>query len=803
MMVGAWTVLRHVTNGVNFDVVGQIGLAQQWASGTMAGAQLGTTNYLVKMPLYICINAVPGLSPMHKILLAALVLNVITFIALFLLLERIVAFYGVKQNVWLYIGVMWLASIAGNIFWIDYANSRNIETVGGLLFLYIALRFMRMPQLSQFIYIVLTGSIVFFVDTLQLYICGVGVSLYALATLAVRRTRQQAFIAASICAATILSYFGAQALFLGARRFLHVSFLNAPRLPFEFTGTSLISTLHGSVSSSLQIMGANLLSHPFDANSIREVLNLLVLGTIVGILILATRKKKIRPVPFVAVFIIVVNYVVYVLSGQANIAGTYRYLIMIPLFLVLLLACTGPRLRAKYLHPAQYLMVGLIFCSSVMVLGGLVVHWPQRHAKDAHIYQLVSYLQQHNYPLAIGSRETGVTATYFAQQRATILPFGCSAQHQLEPTFLFYDRGAYSALSTYEGDVPVLLQNNRISFGNNICYANDIISQIGQPIQQISIPGFGSALIYSAAQAKQVLAAPNKLSQTRPLAAERSTATLHRFESCPVGKTDIIVAHTDDDILFMNPDVTNKLRSGVCIRTVYITAGDDGRQKEYWLRREQGIRNAYAAMLGLPNEWTELHATINGRNLATYTLNGSNAINVIFMRLPDGGVNGDGFRQNNYGSLKKLSARTIHALRTVDDASTYTYPQLTKIIATIIATDNPNDILTTTASGPLSVGDHSDHKAVALIATRAATVAHSKAHILSYVGYTGNSLVPNLSDEDALLKREIFSAYAYDDDVICSPKMPRCSIDDTYGKYFYRNYKLNASQLNKQVQPQY
>src|SRR5579862_2763584 len=44
-----------------------------------------------------------------------------------------------------------------------------------------------------------------------------------------------------------------------------------------------------------------------------------------------------------------------------------------------------------------------------------------------------------------------------------------------------------------------------------------------------------------------------------------------------------IVAHQDDDLLFMNPDTQKDINEGHCIRTIYITAGDSGAGSYYWL----------------------------------------------------------------------------------------------------------------------------------------------------------------------------------------------------------------------------
>src|SRR6476469_6198184 len=71
-----------------------------------------------------------------------------------------------------------------------------------------------------------------------------------------------------------------------------------------------------------------------------------------------------------------------------------------------------------------------------------------------------------------------------------------------------------------------------------------------------------------------------------------------------------IVAHQDDDILFMNPDILNKVVEGHRQVTVYITAGNIGLadnspdfglgpDPQYPLNREEGAIAGYSKLLQL------------------------------------------------------------------------------------------------------------------------------------------------------------------------------------------------------------
>ncbi len=74
-----------------------------------------------------------------------------------------------------------------------------------------------------------------------------------------------------------------------------------------------------------------------------------------------------------------------------------------------------------------------------------------------------------------------------------------------------------------------------------------------------------------------------------------------------------ILAHPDDDLYFMNPDTRQTLDSGTPLVCVYVTAGEangvnripgaapgPADRGAYSSARHQGLRQAYAVLLGLP-----------------------------------------------------------------------------------------------------------------------------------------------------------------------------------------------------------
>ena len=85
-----------------------------------------------------------------------------------------------------------------------------------------------------------------------------------------------------------------------------------------------------------------------------------------------------------------------------------------------------------------------------------------------------------------------------------------------------------------------------------------------------------------------------------------------------------IVAHPDDDLFFMNPDVLAVAAAGGSITTAYTTAGDAGQGASYWKSRELGVQAAYAQMAGVANSGMA-SLQVGGRTVVQRTLTGEAA----------------------------------------------------------------------------------------------------------------------------------------------------------------------------------
>ena len=130
------------------------------------------------------------------------------------------------------------------------------------------------------------------------------------------------------------------------------------------------------------------------------------------------------------------------------------------------------------------------------------------------------------------------------------------------------------------------------------------------------------------------------------------------------GPTLTIVAHEDDDLIFISPNLLHAIQTGATVRTVYVTAGDDGMSASYWMSREAGLRAAYALMAGAANSWTQSDAGVPGHPIPLFTLSGHPNISLAHMRLPDGNLDGSGFPSTGNESLQSYGrARSPQSTR--------------------------------------------------------------------------------------------------------------------------------------------
>ncbi|MFI8001917.1 PIG-L family deacetylase [Streptomyces sp. NPDC086010] len=208
------------------------------------------------------------------------------------------------------------------------------------------------------------------------------------------------------------------------------------------------------------------------------------------------------------------------------------------------------------------------------------------------------------------------------------------------------------------------------------------------------------------------------------------------------------LAHPDDDLYFMNPDTRQALDAGTRVVCVYLTAGEaDGLNKvpgaprpapdkaAYSSARRQGLRQAYAALLGLDvfTPWETSVMELGGRHRAEIATHGDGRrrVDLVFL---DTAMH-TGRHRLGLPSLwedRHLSLRTVVADGSpVRHPGSYTYDGLVDVLVRLLEHYRPTVVHTLDPDPDIQHGteaarrrdseqrgysDHADHTAAACFA---------------------------------------------------------------------------------------
>lgn len=249
-----------------------------------------------------------------------------------------------------------------------------------------------------------------------------------------------------------------------------------------------------------------------------------------------------------------------------------------------------------------------------------------------------------------------------------------------------------------------------------------------------------------------------------------------------------IVAHQDDDLLFMNPEIELSIGRRACTRTVYVTAGDAGEDETYWSTRETGIRAAYAKMANVADAWSASPVSLAGHQVVVHTLAGNRRVSVMFLRLPDG----SDVARYNHETVEKLWSNRIASITTVDGADHFDRASLVgalrgamtsyraTVVRTLDATERP--------------GDHVDHHHSALFAHEAHAAYTGSHEIRSFRGYTMTNEALNLGQTQRSAKLATFMAYAVHDSHLCG-SAATCEVGGGYARWVGQAYRAEPAPL--------
>ncbi|MFE6866365.1 PIG-L family deacetylase [Kitasatospora sp. NPDC057692] len=251
-----------------------------------------------------------------------------------------------------------------------------------------------------------------------------------------------------------------------------------------------------------------------------------------------------------------------------------------------------------------------------------------------------------------------------------------------------------------------------------------------------------------------------------------------------------IVAHQDDDILFMNPDLNRQYAAPSV--TVYLTGGETTDPRfpspcAYSESRDAGARAAHARLAGVaePTWNTAAERLTSGKIVQLDTLDQAPQIQLVFLRLHDGGDTnypaGGGratldtlFAEGPGGPSHQATLGSLPADGVCDLAyahQSYTHDELLATLTELMERFRPTVLLTQDPRvpkgydrNPLNPADHTDHIAAARFAGKAALGYHGpdgngRVILRNYRDYNVRMDPPNLPASTAKEKKKTFLAY--------------------------------------------
>ncbi|MFF1492438.1 PIG-L family deacetylase [Streptomyces sp. NPDC058304] len=256
-----------------------------------------------------------------------------------------------------------------------------------------------------------------------------------------------------------------------------------------------------------------------------------------------------------------------------------------------------------------------------------------------------------------------------------------------------------------------------------------------------------------------------------------------------------VVAHPDDDLFFMNPDLSRSLTAGLQLTTVYLTSGEaDGRNEangagakdpeqpadraHYAEARQNGIRSAYAQMAtgDRTSPWKRtVIPTAGGGQAELDVLIARPQVNLVWLQLREArnptAENPDSLRGLWNGKIPALGAQ-LSSGSPAKQPYTYTKDQVIQAIAGLLGVYKPTTIRMQdpTPGRYHDTGkytDHQDHMYGARF-VQAATAAYAaqvgdrpRFSVQNYLGYHNGTLPHALDPQTAEMKIGYLKTYAW------------------------------------------
>lgn len=477
ILIGLWTLARFFTQPSIYDLIYQQVIARIAVEGGGLNATVGATHYILKIFLVYIPFEWLHLDPRFSLILMTLLINVVSFILIALAVRSILQQLGVFNARGFVVAMLWFAAMAGSIFWIEFANSRNLEVAAGLWLIAIGLRFVYQPKWNSAIILFLISTLAFFMDPMQLYMTAVPFVLYVLLVSFYRKEVRYAYKRALLLVAVLMGGYILSLLVLGLIQVctgLAVLDSQSPAAGVMGVFGQLHAALTGLQQSNVRLIGG----YVEDGGRVKQLYMLGLIG-VTGILWLysALRKRlKAEVVIYSIVFVLCIEGI-YFLSGQSLNGDTSRYLIMLAPVIALVIA-TLPAGRTKLLLYGGF-MVGVVW-SMVWVCVSLVRAEP--FTQDVQLAVASQYVEsvhaKHGPVRFYGSMDMALTTTYY-YRGTPIIPLACD-NRVLTKVKLSYGKNSMNTRAAGGERAAIILDNNgTVTNYPQTCTEADIIRQLG------------------------------------------------------------------------------------------------------------------------------------------------------------------------------------------------------------------------------------------------------------------------------------------------------------------------------------
>jgi hypothetical protein len=224
---------------------------------------------------------------------------------------------------------------------------------------------------------------------------------------------------------------------------------------------------------------------------------------------------------------------------------------------------------------------------------------------------------------------------------------------------------------------------------------------------------------------------------------------------CSAGTLVTVVAHLDDDLLFVNPGISDKLHAGWCVTVVHLIGGSNDAKYDYVVLRETGTKLAYARMAGVADEWDESTVTFAGKAVHQIVLRQQPKVKLLELRLPGGHVRGG---KVPLGLLWDRG-QTLSTYPMNPDGSGATRYDRASLSATLREILTPATEIYTLNPDTVAFIEHPDHIYAARITRVVAQSLQRSVPIGYHITYPTGGLPKNLGADEIQKKRDVVGSY--------------------------------------------